>query len=202
MTVDATKLSSLSLPLFNIAGVPQYDPEQAVLEVARESDGWTLAAGVTWKRWSNYPGLFEPTIACPSGQDCKLLAPPQIQFSDIIVPRAGVEKSFALPRRAALRARGGVLLEPSPVPSPLPSSQAYDGKQGLDVDVPTRFFDSTRALFSLGGGADFGDALPFSVDFYAQYLVLLPRTMTTPPAPSASLSGSVLGYGVFVGVRF
>jgi hypothetical protein len=202
VTVDASKLSTLNLPLFNIAGVPQYDPEEAVLEMARESDGWTIAAGFTWKRWSGYPGLYEPTIACPSGTDCKLLAPPSIEFHDTLVPRAGVEKTFALPRHAALRARGGVLFEPTPMRSPLPSSQAYDAKQGLDVDVPTRFFDSTRAMFSVGGGADFGDALPFSVDFYAQYLVLLSRTVATPPAPSASLYGSVLGYGVYVGVRF
>ena len=202
VTVDATKLSTLALPLFNIAGVPQYDPEQAAFEVAREGDGWTIAAGVTWKRWSNYPGLFEPTIGCPAGQDCNLLSPPQIAFHDIFVPRVGVEKTFALPQHAALRARGGALYEPSPVPSSLPSSLAYDAKQGLDVAVPTRFFDADRVMFSLGGGVDFGDVLPFTVDFYAQYLRLQPRTLTTDPAPSASLWGGVLGYGVYVGVRF
>jgi hypothetical protein len=54
----------------------------------------------------------------------------------------------------------------------------------------------------VGGGADLGDALPFTVDFYAQLHVLADTTIATPPAPSASLSGTVLAYGVFLGVRF
>jgi long-chain fatty acid transport protein len=202
VTVDASKLSSLSLPLFNIAGIPQYDPQEAVLEVARESDGWTFALGVTWKKWSDYPGLFEPTIVCPANTDCTLLSPPHISFSDVIVPRAGVEKVFPLPSHASISVRGGALYEPSPVPSSLPSSQAYDARKGLDVDVPTRFFDAARTMLSLGGGADFGDALPFRVDVYAQYMFLQSTTVTTPPAPPASLSGSVLGYGVYLGVKF
>lgn len=202
VTVDASKLSSLSLPLFNIAGVSQYDPEEAVFEVAREGDGWTLAAGVTWKRWSQYPGIFEPTIVCPAGTTCNLLAPPQIAFSDTLVPRVGAEKTFDLPRRAALHVRGGMLLEPTPVPSALPSSLAYDPASHIDASVPTRFFDTTRYVFSLGGGVDLGDRLPLRVDVYAQYHLLFASTMGTSPAPSASLSGSVLAYGVFLGVKF
>ncbi len=202
VTVDASKLSSLSLPLFNIAGVPQYDPEQAVLEVAREADGWTLALGVAWKRWSNYPGVFEPTILCPAGQDCNLLAPPHIAFSDTLVPRAGAERTFALARRASVHVRGGASYEPTPVPSSLPSSLAYSAASGTDVPVPTRFFDASRYVFSVGGGVDFGDLLPFTVDVYAQYHVLAASTVATPPSPSANLYGSVLAGGTYLGVRF
>jgi hypothetical protein len=202
VTVDASKLSALNLPLFNIAGIAQYDPEEAVFEVAREADDWTVAAGITWKRWSQYPGVFEPTIVCPAGQTCTLLSPPQINFSDTIVPRVGVEKKFPLPRRAAVRVRGGFLLEPTPLPSSLPPSLAYDVKTGLDSPVPARFFDTTRYVFSLGWGADFGERLPFTVDFYAQVHLLANSTVATPPASQASLSGSVLAYGVFLGVRF
>jgi long-chain fatty acid transport protein len=202
VTVDASKLSSLSLPLFNIAGLPQYDPEETVLELAREGDGWTLAAGVTWKRWSQYPGLFEPTIVCPGGQTCNLLAPPQISFSDTFVPRVGAEKSFDLPRHAALRVRGGMLLEPTPVPSSLPSSLAYSTTAHVDGPVPTRFFDATRYVLSLGGGVDFGDITPFSVDMYVQVHGLVDSTVSTPPAPAASLSGYALAYGVFLGTQF
>ena len=38
------------------------------------------------------------------------------------------------------------------------SSQAYDQATQALVDVPTRFFDTTRYVFSLGGGVDLGDA--------------------------------------------
>jgi long-chain fatty acid transport protein len=34
--IDATKLSTLSIPLFNISGLAQYDPAQIALEVSRE----------------------------------------------------------------------------------------------------------------------------------------------------------------------
>jgi hypothetical protein len=202
VTVDASKLSTLALPLFNIAGIPQYDPDEAVLELAREADGWTLAAGVTWKRWSQYPGLFEPTIVCPAGQTCNLLSPPQITFSDTFVPRAGAEKSFELPRHASLKVRGGVLLEPTPLPSSLPSSLAYNTTSHEDGPVPTRFFDATRYVLSIGGGVDFGDVTPFSVDMYVQYHGLVDTTVSTPPAAAASLSGNVLAYGVFLGTQF
>lgn len=202
VTVDASKLSTLDLPLFNIAGVPQYDPEETVLEIAREDGGWTFAAGLTWKRWSQYPGVFEPTIVCPAGQTCNLLSPPQIAFSDTFVPRAGAERRVELARGMALTARAGFLLEPTPVPSSLPSSLAYDTTAHVDAAAPTRFFDATRYVFTLGGGADFGDMLPLSIDFYAQYHVLAATTVATAPAPPASLWGNVLAYGVMLGVRF
>lgn len=202
VAVDASKLSTLNLPVFNIAGLAQYDPQQLVFEVAREWDGWTAAAGVTWKNWSAYPGVLEPTILCPAGQDCSLLSPPAVKYSDTLVPRAGLERSIALPRHASIKLRGGFFLEPTPVPSSLPSSQAYDPNKRELVDVPTRFFDTTRYVFSLGAGVDLGDDLPFTLDFWAQYHVLASTAVTTDPAPGAKLSGDVLAYGLFAGVRF
>lgn len=202
VAVDASKLSTLNLPVFNIAGIAQYDPQQLLFEVAREWDGWTAAAGVTWKNWSAYPGVLEPTILCPSGQECSLLSPPAIKYSDTLVPRAGLEKAIALAHHASIKVRGGFFLEPTPVPSSLPSSQAYDTTKKELVDVPTRFFDATRYVFSLGAGVDFGDELPFTLDFWAQYHLLASTTVATDPAPSAQLSGNVLAYGLFAGVRF
>jgi long-chain fatty acid transport protein len=202
VTVDASKLSSLQLPLFNIAGVPQYDPETAVFEVAREGDGWTLAAGISWKRWSQWGGVYEPTIICPATQTCSLLSPPQVTFSDTFVPRVGAEKSFELPRHAALKVRGGFLYEPTPVGSSLPSSLAYSTTSHVDAPVPTRFFDASRYVVSLGGGVDFGDITPFSVDMFVQVHELASTTVDTPPAAPATLSGTVLAYGVYLGTQF
>lgn len=202
VTVDASKLSSLALPLFNIAGLPQYDPQEAVLEVAREADGWTLAAGLTWKIWSQYPGPFEPTIVCPAGQTCNLLSPPSIPFHDTLVPRLGAERSIELPRHASIKMRAGAFYEQTPVPSSLPSSLAYSTSSHTDAPIPTRFFDASRYVLSIGGGVDFGDITPFSVDMYVQYHGLVDSTIATPPAPSATLSGSVLAYGVLLGTQF
>lgn len=128
--------------------------------------------------------------------------PPQIAFSDTFVPRVGAERSLELPHHAALRIRGGVLLEPTPLPSSLPSSLAYGTTSHVDGPVPTRFFDATRYVLSLGGGVDFGDVTPFSVDMYVQYHGLVDTTVSTPPAAAATLSGNVLAYGVFLGTQF
>jgi long-chain fatty acid transport protein len=213
VNVDASKLSTLNLPVFNIAGVAQYDPPEVAFEVAHERGGWTIAAGATWKHWGAYPGVFEPTVLCPPEQDCAALTPPQIAFSDTIVPRVGVERVLPLPRKASVRLRAGAFYEPSPVPSSLAASPAYDlATQGL-LNVPTRFFDTSRYAFSLGGGIDLGDAAPFSVDVWGQVHVLASRTQqtctgdSTPCTPDigqgpASLSGSVVAFGTMLGIRF
>lgn len=213
VNVDASKLSTLNIPVFNIAGVAQYDPPEVAFEVAHERAGWTFAAGATWKHWGAYPGVFEPTILCPPDHDCSALTPPQIAFSDTIVPRVGAERVIALPRHAAVRLRAGFFYEPSPVPSSLAASPAYDlATQGL-LNVPTRFFDASRYAFSLGGGVDLGDAGPFTVDFWAQLHLLASRTQQTctgdsiPCTPDigtgdAKLSGTVVAYGATIGVRF
>ena len=52
---------------------------------------------------------------------------------------------------------GGAAYEPTPVPKTLPSSQAYDQASATLVDVPTRFYDGDRIIFSVGGGVE----LPF-----------------------------------------
>jgi long-subunit fatty acid transport protein len=210
VNVDASKLSTLNLPVFNIAGIAQYDPEEIAFEVAHMRDGWTIAAGFTWKHWSAYPGVFEPTILCPaSNPDCTALTPPVIAYSDTIVPRVGAERIIPLPRHVSLRTRAGFFLEPTPVPGSLPSSQAYSQTTQNLVDVPTRFFDTTRYVFSLGGGVDLGDYGPFTLDTWVQYHVLAATTVTTcnggscsPDPGPAKLSGNVLAFGLMAGVRF
>jgi len=202
--VDASKLSTLKLPVFNIAGLAQYDPAEVGVEVAHERGPWVFALGAVYKRWSDYPGVLEPTILC-GDNPCAALTPPHIAFADTIAPRAGVERTFALPRHAAIRARAGALFEPTPLPSSLPSSQAYDPGSQMLVDVPTRFFDASRVVLTLGGGVDLGDVAPFTLDAWAQYHVLLSSSLdtSTPEVQgSASLSGSVLAFGAIVGVRF
>jgi long-chain fatty acid transport protein len=199
--VDASKLSTLDIPVLNIAGVAQYDPAEIAVEVAREADGWVLAAGATYKRWSAYPGPFEATLACPAGEDCQALTPPRVQFSDTIVPRVGAERAIAA-GRAVVRLRAGFFVEPTPVPSVLPSSQAYDAASQRLIDVPTRLFDATRYVATLGAGVDLGELAPLTLDTWVQLHWLAPATVDTPPAPSASLSGTALAWGLLLGARF
>ncbi len=202
--IDATKLSTLALPVFNIAGVAQYDPAEVVFEAAHETHDWTLAAGFTFKRWSQYPGAIEPTILCPAAQPgCGALTPAQISFSDTLVPRLGAERRFRIAPAATVAARGGFFYEPTPVPTSLPASQAFDESMQATTNVPTRFFDASKYVFSLGGGIAMARPLPpLTIDAWAQLQLLAPHDVQVPPAGSASLSGHVLATGLLAGVKF
>lgn len=209
VTIDATKLSSLNIPVFNIAGLAQYDPLQAGLEVGWEGAKWKLAVGATWKHWSDYPGPLEPTVPCPSDEpDCGSLQVTSLPFSDTVVPRVGIERTFVLSRTATFHARGGYFFEPTPVPSHLPASQAFDVGAQMLVNVPTRFFDADRHVFTAGIGVSLTKPLLLDVDAFAQAHVLAPRTVTVDAgepdgsASSANVSGSIFVTGVQVGVGF
>ncbi len=208
VTIDASKLSSLNIPIFNIAGLAQYDPLQAGLEAGWENAKWRFAVGATWKHWSDYPGPLEPTIQCPDPTDCGALPVTPIGFSDTVVPRAAVERTFSLTRSSTFHARGGYFFEPTPVPAHLVSSQAYDSASQSLISVPTRYFDADRHVFTAGLGVSLQKPLRLDVDAFAQVHVLAPRTATLDAgepngSPStASISGMVAVTGIQVGVGF
>lgn len=203
--VDGTKLSSLNIPLFNISGVAQYDPAQTALEVARVEGMNVLAAQLVYKRWSPFSGILEPTVVCSDGGAgaCGIV-PPTIDWQDTIAVRAGAEQGFALSPDVVLRARGGMFFETSPLPSELPTSEAYDERAKGVVSVPTRYFDSHRVALTAGAGVKID---PVELDLFAQYHVLLPRTIRSVDPSGATLSegeasGRVTVFGLTGGVKF
>jgi long-chain fatty acid transport protein len=202
--IDATKLSTLNIPVFNIAGVAQYDPAQWVFEAAWDDDPWVVAAGITYKKWSGYPGPVEPTIRCPSDEpDCGALQPVTLDMHDTVVVRAGAERRFPLADGASGFLRAGAFYEPSPLARSLPASQAFDQPSRMDVSVPTRFFDADRWAVTLGWGVDMAAPLPpITLDAYAQLHVLVPQHVDTPPTSGADLSGHLLAAGLLAGVKF
>ncbi len=208
VSIDATKLSTLNIPVFNIAGLAQYDPLQAGLEVGWENAKWKLAVGATWKHWSDYPGPLEPTIPCDDPTDCQSLGVTRVGYSDTVVPRAGIERSFKLPAGASFHARGGYFFEATPVPAHLPASQAYDLVRQALVNVPTRYFDTDRHVFTAGLGVSIARPLRLDVDAFAQMHVLAPRTATVEAgepdgsASTAKLAGSIVVTGIQLGVGF
>ncbi len=207
--IDATKLSTINIPVFNIAGLAQYDPLQVGAEVAWEGSRWHLAAGLTYKHWSAYPGLIEPTIRCPADSpDCGSLQPVKLDLHDTIVPRVGVEHVVPLSRTASASIRGGYFFEMTPTPDHLPQSQKWDVPSATLVPVPTRFFDASRHVLTAGFGVKVTKPLLLTVDTYAQLHVLHPRTLTLDAGASdggtstADLSGFVAATGIVLGVGF
>lgn len=227
--IDGSKLSTLNIPIFNIAGLAQYDPAEIALEGAWANRDWTLALGATYKHWSSYPGPIEPTILCPPDQpDCGALQPTKIKYSDTLVPRVGVDRKIEMTKSAVAHLRAGYWFEPSPLPSQIPASQAWNSPAQTTTYVPTRFFDASRHVLTLGGGLELGNPMkhsmppgeeaksrperPFNLDVYSQIHVLQPRTVTLERGPNgegddpgfgdAKLTGTVLVFGMIAGAAF
>jgi long-chain fatty acid transport protein len=190
VVIDGTKLSSLAIPLLNIAGVAQYDPSQAAIEVARIDALNVLALQVVYKQWSNFPGIIEPTVAG--------LVPPKIDWRDTVAVRIGAEQGFELAPNLLMRVRGGAWVETSPLPSDVPGSDAFDMATKGTVVVPTRYYDTTRTALTLGVGVS---KKPFELDLFAQYHVLMPRTITSEGG-TAEASGHITVFGLTGGVKF
>ncbi len=207
--VDGTKLSSIAIPLLNISGLAQYDPAQGAVEVARIEDLNVLALQLVYKKWSAFPGVLEPTVACSEGGPgaCGLV-PPSIDWRDTVVVRIGAEQGFELAPGVILRGRGGGFLETSALPADVPASEAFDIPSKSVVTVPTRYFDSTRVALTTGVGLSLGKPHPpIDLDLFAQYHLLLPRTITSADGSGAVLSrgessGHVKVFGLTAGVRF
>ena len=209
VVIDGSKLSSLQIPLFNISGLAQYDPAQVAVEVARREELNTLAAQVVYKQWSRFNGVLEPTVVCTEGGAGACgLTPPKIDWSDTFVVRLGADQGFRMARGAVLHARAGGFFETTPLPSELPGSEAYSrGAKGV-VAVPTRYFDSDRVALTVGTGLELTKPLPpLDLDLFAQYHVLLPRTVSSVDPSGGVLSqgdssGHIVVFGMTAGITF
>jgi hypothetical protein len=209
VVIDGTKLSSLQIPLFNISGLAQYDPAQVALELARREELNTLAVQAVYKHWSAFPGLLEPTVVCTEGGAGACgLTPPKIDWHDTFVVRVGADQGFRVARGAVLHARGGGFFETTPLPSTVIGSQAYDRGTQTVVSVPTRYYDSDRIALTVGTGLTMTKPLPpIELDLFAQYHLLVPRTVTSVDAAGATLSsgqasGHITVFGMTAGLAF
>jgi hypothetical protein len=209
VVIDGSKLSSLQIPLFNISGLAQYDPAQAALEMARQEDLNTLAVQVVYKHWSAFPGVLEPTVVCnEGGAGACGITPPKIDWHDTFVLRAGADQGFRVARGAVMHARAGGFFETTPLPSEVTGSQAYDRGTQKVVSVPTRYYDSDRIALTVGTGLTMTKPLPpLQLDLFAQYHLLLPRTVTSTDASGATLgsgeaSGHITVFGMNAGLTF
>ena len=204
VVIDGSKLSSLHIPLFNISGLAQYDPAQAALEVARQEALSTLAFQAVYKHWSAFPGVLEPTVVCnEGGAGACGITPPKIDWHDTFVVRAGADQGFRVARGAVLHARAGGFFETTPLPSEVTGSSAYDRGTQKVVAVPTRYYDSDRIALTVGTGLTMTKPLPpIQLDLFAQYHLLLPRTVTSTDASGATLSsGESSGHITVIGMN-
>jgi long-subunit fatty acid transport protein len=185
--IEVYDLGSLTVPPFNIAGLAQFDPWQVQAEVARVKGPWKVALGVTFKRWSSYPGAPEPTVICPPEKPgCLAPVPAAPGFGDTWVPRVGVERELVRREAWVARARGGYFYEPTPAPE----------QRGSE-----RLFDNDRHALTLGGGFELTGSIPLSFDLFAQGHLLASRTHATASG-EAKTGGYLLTGGAVATVGF
>jgi long-chain fatty acid transport protein len=191
VSLDGTKLTSLNIPVLNIGGLAQYDPAQVAIEGAYDSKTLLVALGLT---------------------------PATIGYHDTVAIHVGADRPIPVSQTLTAHVRAGYFLEPTPLPSSLPSSTAYSPSTAGVVALPTRYYDATRHAITMGGGIDLsrrhGDGPAetpvVTLDLYGQLHLLQPRTMTYTPGPSgdpsttsqASVGGHVLMAGMVVGAKF
>ncbi len=144
----------LDIPPLQIAGTAVYDPGQLALHLGWEpAEGWSVEAGVTWRRWSQAPIPIENTTAALPPQEA-------LDFSDTFSPRIGAEGRVDL-GAWRLTPRLGYAFEPSPAPDQV-------GRHN--------FLDGDRHVTSVGLGLAYGgDGFRIELDAYTQVHIMAPR---------------------------
>lgn len=185
VTIEARDIG-LPLPAFNISGIAQYDPWQIAGEAGVQLEGWSLLAGLTFKRWSEYPGPLERTTE-------RSPEPPRPATSDTFVPRFGFEKQWAR-RTQRWSLRGGYFYEPSPLPSRTESAN---------------YLDNDRHVVTLGGAVSavwLGTRA--GLELWSQVHVLSPRDFTDGTValdmapPTITARGVIVAAGLHTTVTF
>jgi long-chain fatty acid transport protein len=195
--IAETDLGAVKLPELNITGVAEYDPAEVHAELSRQMGDWRWAAGVTYKRWSAFPGWLSATTRCPAKKPmCAALGADVPVLVDTWVPRASVTYGFDLGRSARAEARAGYFYEASPLAE----------QSGTD-----NTWDNARHVLTLGYGVELASPLfPLRIDAAFQRHQLISRThrkaagvaADNPGFPEVTTTGAATSFGLSAGVKF
>jgi hypothetical protein len=180
VNVAATSLAGVVgiVPL-NVAGIAHYEPLKVDAEYSRDFGPWTLVVGARYEHWSAFPGWVAATVVCPPDVACGTAPPPPADYSDVVIPRAGVERTFDA---GALQftARAGYSFVPSPIPEQRGSSNT---------------FDADRHALGLGYSVRLARYLPLDLDGAWRFDFLADRTHHKDAVPPGPLGAEVTTHG-------
>ena len=190
--VPAPNLSGLQIAPLNVEGVAHYEPLKLDAELSRAFGDFRAVLGARYERWSDFPGWVAATVQCPEGVRCGTPEPPPAHYSDVVVPRLGLEADVHA-RPVELTLRGGYAFAATPVPE----------QTGL-----SNSFDASRHGFALGYRVGFaGHVLPLHLDGALRLDWLAPRTHEKegaaslgPLGPTVTTHGTVVTWIFGVGV--
>jgi long-subunit fatty acid transport protein len=195
--IAETDLGAVKLPELNISGVAEYDPAEVHAEVSRQMGAWRIAAAVTYRKWSAFPGWLSATTTCPATKPmCTALGPDVPVLDDTWVPRAGVAYGFEVASSARAEVRAGYFYEASPLAEQTSAANTWD---------------NARHVLTLGYGIDLTAPLfPVRIDAAYQLHALVSRTHRKDATvaadnagfPQVTTGGSVQSFGLSAGVKF
>lgn len=204
LDVQATDLP-VEVPPLTVGGLVQYDPHTVAVEgVWHATDDLLLVAHATVRFWSGWPGPQQKTTMSSD------LAPAP-ELSTVVSPRVAVEHTVR-DTRFEMRLRAGYAFEPSPAPPARDATvRDRDGRPrvegGVPVQIPLRYLDNDRHVFTAGIGIvrPVGDGARVTFDIYGQAHVLAPRdhdVARTDGAQPMRTTGLVLAGGWSLGLEF
>jgi long-chain fatty acid transport protein len=159
ITADLGESFPLVIPVLELHGTAQYDPQQWTAEISWQHAPFTLSAAATFKRWSEFPiPIHYPAV--PDGWPTQ----PDPSFEDVWLLRFGASFTHNISLGAVVF-RGGYIFEPSP----LPEDQDFHNYLDNDRHVLTTGVGFTWDVFSLNVVAQWHhlvtesrDSAPFS----------------------------------------
>jgi len=169
-----------------------FSPRQIALGVGHAFGRWLVEVDLTWLQWSRFPApTSEVTLSLELGalpaEMPPIDTPLEPHFSDILVPRAGVEWHALEDGGFDLLVRGGYFYEPSPAPEQTGTTNFIDAdKHGLSAGVGLRLPFLPGVLHR-----------PLELDLAAQLIVLAERAhLKEDPADPI---GDMVADGLLVG---
>ncbi len=218
-TCTSTRRSSppSNIPVLNIAGLAQYDPEQLALrDRARHQGPFLFAARRDLQALEPVPGLLEPTIPCPAERSDvrRARARRRSRTRHRRPARRRRVHAVAAPRRSRSTCARGRFYEPiAACRRTLPSSQAYDPPSQATVVAPDALLRRRPARDHARYGVALKRPLPPG---HARLLRAGPRAHAADDderrlelragarrsTASGKVGGTVLVAGLLAGVKF
>jgi hypothetical protein len=188
VNVAATELAGVVgiVPL-NVQGIAHYEPLKADLEYSRDFGPYDLVVGARYEHWSAFPGWLAQTVDCPPEVPCGTAPPPPPNYHDVVVPRAGLERTFDAPG-LRITARAGYSFVPSAIPEQHGSANT---------------FDADRHAVAVGYRVHLERLLPLDVDGACRLDFLVDRTHKKdvpdgPLGPEVTTHGKILTWSFAV----
>lgn len=201
--IDIKDLGQLTVPPIFVSGTAQYDPLTLEAEFARVAGPLKGSVAVGYRRWSDYPGLAEPTVRCPIDLEtfdpplCGALKRKPAGFSDTVIARASVEYTIT--------PRTGVDLD-------LRAGYAFESAAGPEQTGEENLFAEARSVIGMGLGTAIGEPIVkgLHVDVFGQIGVVHGRTHdktgSVQPqnagSPSIETGGTMFAAGSTAGIAF